>query len=425
MFVKSCQVLALPFACLFLNCGGGGGDGSTPAPTYPAPNFLTSPTDQYVALGGAATFNSVATGQAPLQYQWFANRKAIPEAVSATYVIPAVTLANDGTVYQNEVLDAYGFGFSLTATLHVTVNLATIPLAGIQVAMPDAPALLPGQALPLVITATPLSGPLLLTAGRGGGPVAWSNYLLTPSLVTVDGSGIVSLPADPRASDGLAPQLLASVVGQPAFTGSLAIPIRYDGAFLADASGAQGPAGSDGSPGMPGLSGGAGSCDPDSSSAGGDGSDGSGGGPGSDGGAGLPGSAIQAWVTLHPGAATLLEVRVTFNNQSTYFLIDPKGGSLRLTCDGGAGGSGGAGGQGGAGGSGGFGCPNGSDGMSGSNGPSGSDGPGGNGGTITVTVDPSAQPYLGALQFSNQGGAGGGVAGPAAVIQVAAVAPLW
>jgi hypothetical protein len=56
--------------------------------------------------------------------------------------------------------------------------------------------------------------------------------------------------------------------------------------------------------------------------------------------------------------------------------------------------------------------------MSGSDGRSGSDGSPGVGGSITVTYDPSVQPYLSIIHLSNVGG-------PKPTFIEAPVAPLW
>lgn len=65
-----------------------------------------------------------------------------------------------------------------------------------------------------------------------------------------------------------------------------------------------------------------------------------------------------------------------------------------------------------------MGTPSGNSGSSGSDGRNGFDGSPGKGGSITVTYDPQAKPYLNAIHLSNQGG-------PPPVFQEAPVAPLW
>ena len=89
--------------------------------------------------------------------------------------------------------------------------------------------------------------------------------------------------------------------------------------------------------------------------------------------------------------------------QQTLYLVDPRGGSLTIEADGGSGGSGGKGGRGGRGGSGGIGTPNGH-GSNGSDGRNGFDGSPGRGGSITVTYDPQAKPFLGTIHLSNRNG---------------------
>ena len=400
---------------------------SNPNPNPPQgyPYFLVSPVDQSVKVGKPATFVSLAIGPGNLSYQWYLNKVPIQGAQSATYTTPVTTLEDDGSTFRVFVANALGSAWSYSAQLKVRIWLADLAVSGIQATLPDGPALLPGGSLPLVMTATQPTGPALTTEGRGGGKVSWDNFTFQPKVVAVNASGTVTLSDDPRVSDGVLPQVHASVVDRSDLTADLDIPVRYDGAFICDVSGASGASGSNGSDGFPGFSGSSGSCDSENPQAGGNGSDGGSGGNGGAGGDGAPGPDIQAWVCLHSRSVPLLEVKVVVQNQVRYFLVDPHGGSLLLKGDGGVGGSGGMGGQGGAGGSGGFGCPNGMSGMAGWNGSNGSDGTGGNGGLITVWVDPAASPFLSALHFSNKGGVPYGQDGPRPVIQVTPVTPLW
>jgi hypothetical protein len=127
---------------------------------------------------------------------------------------------------------------------------------------------------------------------------------------------------------------------------------------------------------------------------------------------------VQIRVALRSGSHPLLQVDVTVPGGEEVFLVDPQGGSLTVAADGGSGGSGGRGGRGGRGGSGGIGTPNGSSGRDGMDGRNGWDGSSGRGGSITVTYDPAAAPYLGAIHLSNRGG-------PAPVFNEETVAPLW
>jgi hypothetical protein len=162
-----------------------------------------------------------------------------------------------------------------------------------------------------------------------------------------------------------------------------------------------------------------GSVDPNNPSAGGNGSDGGNGTDGSNGSAGGDAPSVQIWLTVQPGPQPLLQAGVlAAGTKERYYLIDPQGGSLTVTADGGSGGQGGKGGRGGRGGSGGIGTPPGFSGNNGLDGQDGHAGPDGSGGRITVTYDPSAAPYLKTLRLSNQNG-------PKPVFSEQPVAALW
>jgi hypothetical protein len=129
------------------------------------------------------------------------------------------------------------------------------------------------------------------------------------------------------------------------------------------------------------------------------------------------------WLRLEPGPGNLLQAKVTGGPREMYYLIDAKGGSLKVTADGGAGGSGGTGGRAGRGGSGGSGNPNGFSGVDGFAGADGLRGNGGAAGTIAVSVDPAAQPFEGVLILSNRSGSG--QQGPSPAFTITPVSPLW
>src|SRR5271168_5514763 len=70
-------------------CGGPGSnsDGSTTGDT--TPTITTQPQSQSVMVGSTATFSVVATGTAPLSYQWSENGTAIGGATNSSYTTPA------------------------------------------------------------------------------------------------------------------------------------------------------------------------------------------------------------------------------------------------------------------------------------------------------------------------------------------------
>jgi hypothetical protein len=292
-------------------------------------------------------------------------------------------------------------------------------------------ALAPGHAAQLVVVANTADGKQLVSVGAGHGKVLLDSFTFTPTLVTIDAHGKVSLPPDPRISEGKIASLHLDTVGHPDVVTDLHIAVRYDVPFLANCSGAAGFNGLDGfagTDGSPGSSGTPSLPDPTTGlpgpdGPGGNGGDGGNGEDGGNGGDGAPGAAVHVWLRLESVSHPLLQAKVSGGGRDLYYLIDPSGGTLKVTADGGAGGAGGSGGRGGRGGTGGSGNPNGSSGLDGRSGFGGLAGRPGAAGTITVSVDPAAQPYEQLLVLSNHSGSG--QAGRAPTIVSEPVPPLW
>ena len=88
-----------------------------PAPTAPA--ITQQPANATVTVGQSATFTVMATGTAPLTYQWFLNGTAAGTN-SGTYTISQTTLAQTGAQIYVTVTNAVNTATSQTVTL--TVN---------------------------------------------------------------------------------------------------------------------------------------------------------------------------------------------------------------------------------------------------------------------------------------------------------------
>ncbi|MGD0941422.1 MAG: fibronectin type III domain-containing protein, partial [Terracidiphilus sp.] len=123
--------LTLCICCVGLLAGCGGsssGGGANSQPT--APTITTQPASQTVTVSQAATFSVVASGTAPLTYQWQSNGTAIAGATDPSYTIPATTVANNGTDYTVVVTNAIGSITSAVAVLTVSSNsCSAIPAA--------------------------------------------------------------------------------------------------------------------------------------------------------------------------------------------------------------------------------------------------------------------------------------------------------
>jgi hypothetical protein len=302
--------------------------------------------------------------------------------------------------------------------LGTRVSLAKVPMTSMEATLPNGSAIAPGEKSPLVVTLTGQDGKIWETEGKGKGKILWKDLTVTPTVVTVNKKGVVSLPRDPRVSDGKAGHVDIAAPSQPTLHASLDIPLRYDYPFTSTYTGASGNNGTDGMSGADGMGGTSGSTDPNNPSPGGNGSNGTDGTDGSNGTDGSDGPPIQVQVALRSGTHPLLQIGVSApGHKERFYLVDPQGGSLTVRSNGGDGGKGGRGGQGGRGGSGGMGTPNGNDGSSGRNGSDGRDGSTGNPGKITITYDPQTKPYLAAIHLPNQN--------PKPIFNEQTVAPLW
>jgi hypothetical protein len=77
-----------------------------------------------VSVGQTVTFNVVATGSAPLQYQWQKNGTAIAGAIGSSYTTAAAVSGDNGSSFTVVVTSATGSMTSNAATLTVTAATA-------------------------------------------------------------------------------------------------------------------------------------------------------------------------------------------------------------------------------------------------------------------------------------------------------------
>ena len=80
------------------------------------PLILSQPQSSSVEPGGTATFDVVASGDAPLSFQWYHNGTAIPDAIATAYTLNDVQPDNYGE-YQVEIMNRVGAVRSAVATL--------------------------------------------------------------------------------------------------------------------------------------------------------------------------------------------------------------------------------------------------------------------------------------------------------------------
>ena len=85
-----------------------------------APTITTQPANQTVTAGQTATFSVVASGTAPLTYQWQKNGSAISGATATSYTTPITTTADSGELFRVVVSNSVGSVTSNSATLTVS-----------------------------------------------------------------------------------------------------------------------------------------------------------------------------------------------------------------------------------------------------------------------------------------------------------------
>jgi hypothetical protein len=89
-------------------------------PASVGPSITTQPSNQTVTVGQTATFSVVASGTAPLTYQWQKNNLNIPGAMAASYTTPATVSGDNGATFRVIVTNPVTNITSNPATL--TVN---------------------------------------------------------------------------------------------------------------------------------------------------------------------------------------------------------------------------------------------------------------------------------------------------------------
>jgi hypothetical protein len=85
----------------------------------PAPIITEQPTDQTVLKGETALFRVMATGTAPLRFQWQKNNADIPGANGSSYQVGNAQLSDNGN-YRCVVKNIAGEAVSNNATLSVS-----------------------------------------------------------------------------------------------------------------------------------------------------------------------------------------------------------------------------------------------------------------------------------------------------------------
>lgn len=173
-----------PFTVVVSNSGGTATSNAAILTVNPlmAPSIATQPASTSVTTGQTATFSVIATGSAPLAYQWKKNGKSISGATLANYTTPATTKSDNGSQFTVAVSNSGGTATSTAATL--TVNPPVAPSIAVQ---PVNQTVTMGQAATFTVSAagsTPLSYQWMKFGVAI--PGATSAFYTTPATVASD-----------------------------------------------------------------------------------------------------------------------------------------------------------------------------------------------------------------------------------------------
>lgn len=126
------RVFAIGFAALALAaCSSDKADPPQPPdgpPPVTAPLVTTNPANQTVNVGQTATFSVVASGTAPLSYQWRSGGNALEGATGSSYTTPATVAGDSGATFDVVVSNSVGTVTSSVATLTVVTPTPTLTL---------------------------------------------------------------------------------------------------------------------------------------------------------------------------------------------------------------------------------------------------------------------------------------------------------
>lgn len=152
------------------------------------PSILEQPAIQSIFDGETATFSVSAKGTQPLQYQWLKNGAAIPEAHSASYTTPIVTMLEDGASFTVQVSNVAA---SITSDPALLVVKPVVPT---QQNAPANQTVIDGQSATFTILAKG-TAPLSYQWLKNGIaiPGASTSTLQTSPLTMADGGSVFSV----------------------------------------------------------------------------------------------------------------------------------------------------------------------------------------------------------------------------------------
>jgi hypothetical protein len=140
------------------------------------------------------------------------------------------------------------FSFCLTGcaalqvhVFHTKVYLNKVPATSMAVSLPKGPGMAPGDKLPLVATFTTADGKVFVSEGAGHGKILWQDLNVSATVASVNNKGVLSLPSDPRVSEGKLPHVIITARAIPTSKLSWISPYATIAISLQSSPAAQGP----------------------------------------------------------------------------------------------------------------------------------------------------------------------------------------
>ncbi len=171
------------FTVTVTNTAGSATGGPATLTVNTPPVITTPPANQTVNVGQTASFSVVASGTAPLTYQWFKNGTAIGGATSSSYMTSATVSGDSGSLFTVTVTNSVGSATGGPATLTVITPpaITTAPIGQTVTS---------GQTATFSVTASG-TGPLTYQWYDNGAPVSGatsSSYTTPPTTGSNSGS---------------------------------------------------------------------------------------------------------------------------------------------------------------------------------------------------------------------------------------------
>jgi hypothetical protein len=209
----------------------------TPLPGTGAPAITTQPLSQTVTAGQSATFSVVATGTAPITYQWRKNGVAITGATAPSYTTPATTLADTGAVFVVVLTNSGGTVTSNPATLTVQASVVAPTL----ITQPASLTVAVGQTATFSVTASG-TAPLTYQWRKNGSAItgATGASYTTPATVASDSGSLFTVVVRNGSGSVTSNSATLTVLSPPRITTqptSLTVQVRSTATFSVVATG--------------------------------------------------------------------------------------------------------------------------------------------------------------------------------------------